>query len=69
MNSQTTQNLELLKEMFPKRLLLTKAEVAKTLGISEAGLDRQRVAGKIKATKVGGLVQFNITEIAEAMAS
>ncbi len=47
-----------------KKMLLTKKETAKELGISEATIDRLRKNGQITSKKILGQIMFTIDEIA-----
>lgn len=47
-----------------EKMLLSKRETAKELGISEATVDRLRKCGQLSSKKVLGQVMFSIDEIA-----
>jgi len=54
---------QMLRDTY-KKMLLTKRETAKELGVSEASIDRMRKDGLISTKKVLGQVMFSIDEIA-----
>jgi hypothetical protein len=47
-----------------EKMLLTKRETAKELSVSEATVDRLRVAGELQSKKVLGQIMFKLDEIA-----
>ena len=51
-----------------KKMLLSKAEAANELNVSQATIDRFRKQGVIKSKKVGGQIFFTIATIAEYVA-
>ncbi len=50
------------------RMLLSKAEAAHEVNVSEATIDRLRKAGAIKSKKVGGQIFFTLAAVAEYIA-
>jgi len=55
--------VEFLRETH-KKMLLSKAETANELNISEATVDRLRKNGKLNSKKVLGQIMFSIDEVA-----
>ena len=55
--------VEFLRETH-KKMLLSKAETANELNISEATVDRLRKSGKLNSKKVLGQIMFSIDEVA-----
>lgn len=51
------------------KMLLSKAETAHELNVSEATIDRLRKAGAIKSKKVGGQIFFTLATVAEYVAA
>lgn len=49
------------------RILLSKKEAAKELGVSVNGLDLLRNEGRIKFINVGNRVKFNASDLADFM--
>lgn len=60
---QKSELVELLRGTH-KKMLLSKAETANELNVSEATLDRLRQSGKLNSKKVLGQVMFAIDEVA-----
>ena len=55
--------IQLLRDNYNK-MLLSKAETANELNVSEATIDRLRNSGKLNSKKVLGQIMFSIDEIA-----
>jgi len=55
--------IQILRENYHK-MLLSKKETAKEIGVSEATIDRLRQNGQISSKKVLGQIMFSIDEIA-----
>lgn len=55
--------IQLLRDSY-KKMLLSKAETANELNVSEATIDRLRNNGKLNSKKVLGQIMFSIDEIA-----
>lgn len=51
------------------KMLLTKGEFAKEIGVSEATIDRLRKQGVIRSGKVGGQIFFTLATVAEYIAA
>ncbi len=60
---QKEEFIKMLRDAYNK-MLLTKRETAKELSISEATLDRLRIAGELNSKKVLGQIMFSVHEIA-----
>lgn len=58
---------EMLREKYNK-MLLSKAETAYEINVSQATVDRLRKTGAIKSKKVGGQIFFTLSAIAEYVA-
>ncbi len=61
MNKEEYQTL--LRDSYEK-ILLSKRETAKELGVAEATVDRLRKAGQLSSKKVLGQIMFSIDEVA-----
>lgn len=59
---------ELLRSTY-NSLVLSKAQTAKELHVSQATIDRMRKVGDIDSVKIGGSIMFRIDEIARVIAS
>ena len=59
--------LSMLRENHNK-MLLSKKQTAKELGVSEGTLDRLRTGGQITSKKVLGQIMFDIGEVARFLA-
>lgn len=55
--------IQLLRDSY-KKMLLSKAETANELNVSEATIDRLRNSGKLNSKKVLGQIMFSIDEVA-----
>ena len=55
--------MQLLRDSYNK-MLLSKAETANELNVSEATIDRLRNSGKLNSKKVLGQIMFSIDEVA-----
>lgn len=64
----TNDYIALLQNKYSK-MLLSKAETAKELNVSEATIDRLRKSGAIKSKKVGGQIFFTLATVAEYVAA
>ncbi|MDO9207509.1 MAG: helix-turn-helix domain-containing protein [Sulfuricurvum sp.] len=51
------------------KMMLSKAETAQELNVSQATIDRLRKSGAIKSKKVGGQIFFTLATIAEYVAA
>jgi excisionase family DNA binding protein len=51
------------------KMLLSKAETAQELNVSQATIDRLRKQGAIKSKKVGGQIFFTLATVAEYVAA
>ena len=60
----STEDFRKLLREYYKRMLLSKAETANELNVSEATIDRLRKNGELNSKKVLGQVMFSIDEIA-----
>lgn len=58
------QATELLYKKYGK-MYLSKDHTAKELGIGLATLDRMRLDGQIKSSKIRGSVKFSLAEVAK----
>lgn len=63
-----SEYVELLQNKYGK-MLLSKRETAKEVGVSEATIDRLRKMGVIHSKKVGGQIFFTIASVAEYVAA
>lgn len=61
------QIFTMLRDSYEK-MLLSKRETAKELGVGEATIDRLRKNGKLSSKKVLGQVMFSLDEISRFLA-
>ena len=58
--------LDYLKDKY-NRMVLSKTELAKELGVCTLTIDRMRKRGHIESKKVLGKIKFRITDVANYM--
>ena len=65
--SQTQKDITELLYKRHRKMYLGKEATAKELGVGIATLDRMRLDGEIKSSKIRGSVKFALAEIAKFM--